>query len=108
MSVDQELKKVFDDLVKQVEEHCTGNDGKITAAEKRIIKSMKKSSEEMVKEISDILKEEEMDEMKFLSLVNKNRGKILNEMYEAAKTPTGKISKKAKDLIAIVAKDLTA
>jgi len=94
-------------MVQKVIDFCE-SDGKITAAEKRIIKAMKSSTKELAEEIITLYQEKaEVDDMTLLEVVNRNREKILNELFMAAKTPKrGLVSERAKEVIAMVARDL--
>ena len=102
-----EVRTILNNMIQKVIEFCEA-DGKITAAEKRIIKAMKKSTNELAEEIIKLYKERtDVDDMTLLEVVNKNREKILNDLFMAAKTPKrGIISKRAKEVIAMVAKEL--
>ena len=109
LTVEEEksLLNVLDKLVQAVKQYCE-KDGKVTASEKRIIKAMKETTGDLAEEIISLYKENKIvDDMTLLSVVDKNREKILNDLFHAALTPKRKtISEEAKEVISMVSKDL--
>ncbi|MHA1685034.1 MAG: hypothetical protein ACTSYD_01370 [Candidatus Heimdallarchaeaceae archaeon] len=103
---EQEVRAVLNNMLAKIIEFCE-SDGKLSAPEKRIIKAMKASTKELADEIIALYKKQaEVDDMTLLEVVDRNREKILNDLFEAAKTPKGRISKRAKEVIAMVAQNL--
>ena len=83
LTVEEEeaLLKVLDKMVQAVKNYCE-KDGKITASEKRIIRAMKESTGDLAKEIINLYKENKIvDDMTLLGVVDRNREKILNNLY---------------------------
>ena len=104
---EEELLKVLDKMVQAVKQYCE-KDGKVTASEKRIIKAMKETTGDLADEIISLYKENKIvDDLVLLDVVNRNREKILNDLFQAALTPKRKqISDEAKNVISMVSKDL--
>ena len=104
---EEALLNVLDQMVQAVKQYCE-KDGKVTASEKRIIKAMKETTGDLADEIISLYKENKIvDDMTLLGVVNRNREKILNDLYQAAQTPKRKkISEEAKEVISMVSKDL--
>ena len=104
---EKQLKIVLDNMIAAVKTYCE-KDGKVTASEKRIIKAMKESTDELAQEIIKLYKEQTVvDDMTLLDVVDRNREKILNNLYQAAATPKRKtVSEEAKEVISMVSRDL--
>ena len=104
---EKQLKMVLDNMIETVKTYCE-KDGKVTASEKRIIKAMKESTNELAQEIVKLYKnQDQVDDMTLLEVVDRNREKILNNLYQAAATPKRKIvSEEAKEVISMVTRDL--
>ena len=104
---EEALLSVLDKMVQAVKHYCE-KDGKVTASEKRIIKAMKETTGDLAEEIINLYKENKIvDDMTLLGVVDKNREKILNDLYQAAQTPKRKtISKEAIEVISMVSQDL--
>jgi hypothetical protein len=104
---EKQLKIVLDNMIETVKTYCE-KDGKVTASEKRIIKAMKESTDELAQEIINLYKNHnQVDDLTLLDVVDRNREKILNNLYQAAATPKRKtVSDEAKEVIAMVSKDL--
>ncbi|MHA1303970.1 MAG: hypothetical protein ACTSQE_11345 [Candidatus Heimdallarchaeaceae archaeon] len=104
----EEVKQILDNMVQSVVDYCMKS-GKITAAEKRIIKAMKEATKDLKDDIIKLYSKEAdaVDDLTLLDVVNKNRAKILNDIYQAAITPKRKLlSKEAQEVINMVANDL--
>ena len=104
---EEELRIVLEKLVESVKSYCE-KDGKLTASEKRIIKQMKVTTDDLAEEIIKLYKENILvDDLTLLDIVNKNRVKILNDLLNAALTPKKQLlSEEARNVIAMVSKDL--
>ncbi len=104
---EEQLKMVLDNMLVAVKTYCE-KDGKITASEKRIIKAMKESTNDLAQEIINLYKDQgQVDDLTLLDVVDRNREKILNNLYQAAATPKRKIvSEEAKEVISMVSRDL--
>ncbi|MCE7748939.1 MAG: hypothetical protein GPJ51_11110 [Candidatus Heimdallarchaeota archaeon] len=102
-----ELRSSLDHMVEAVKTYCEKN-GKVTASEKRIIKAMQATTDDLTEEIVKLYKDQtQVDDMTLLEVVNKNREKILNDLLFAALTPKKhKLSEEAKEVITMVAKEL--
>ncbi len=101
------LLKVLDQMVEVVKQYCE-KDGKVTASEKRIIKAMKETTGDLADEIISLYQENKIvDDLALLEVVNRNREKILNDLFQAALTPKRhQISDEAKNVISMVSKEL--
>ena len=106
-SEEEELRFALDNMVEMVKTYCERN-GKISASEKRIIKAMKDTTENLIEEIVKLYREKtKVDDLTLLEVVNKNREKILNDLLKAALTPKKKIlSDEAKEVLSMVSKEL--
>lgn len=104
---EEDLREVLKNMVESVKTYCE-KDGKLTASEKRIIKQMKVTADDLVKEIIGLYKEHTLvDDLTLLDVVNKNRVKILNDLLHAALTPKKQLlSEEAKNVIEMVSKEL--
>ena len=104
---EEALLAVLDKMVNAVKEYCE-KDGKVTASEKRVIKAMKETTGDLADEIIKLYKDNTIvEDLKLLEVVDRNREKILNNLYQAAQTPRRKtISKEAKEVISMVSQDL--
>lgn len=104
----EEVKLILKNMVQSVIDFCSKS-GKITASEKRIIKAMKEATKDLEDDIIALYKEQadNIEDMTLLDVVNKNRAKILNDIYKAAITPKRHLlSKEAQEVINMVANDL--
>ena len=112
LSKDEEIvqvKEILKQMVQAVENYCLNNGGRITASEKRVIDAMNEAVKDLEDDIISLYSKEaaEIDDMTLLDVVNKNRAKILNDIYQAALTPKRKLlSDEAKEVINMVANDL--
>ncbi len=102
-----ELRNALDQMVEAVKTYCE-KDGKMTASEKRIVKAMKATTDDLAEEIVQLYrKQSQVDDLTLLEVVNRNREKILNDLLYAALTPKKKLlSDEAKEVIAMVSKEL--
>ena len=103
-----DVQRILDNMIRSVVEFCQKDNNKITASEKRVIKAMESATKDLGDMILALFKEKtQLDDMSLLEVVNQNREKILNDIYQAAMTPKRKqVSKEAIDVIAMVARDL--
>ena len=101
------LRASLEQMVDAVKSYCERN-GKLSASEKRIIKAMKVTTDELAEEIVQLYKSSsEVDDLSLLDVVNRNREKILNDILNAALTPKRKIlSEEAKEVITMVSQEL--
>ncbi len=104
---EEELIEVLEKMVESVKTYCEKN-GKLTASEKRIIKQMKVTTEDLAEEIINLYKNHTyVNDLTLLDVVNRNRVKILNVLLHAALTPKKKLlSEEARAVIAMVSKEL--
>ena len=104
---EEELREVLENMVSSVKTYCEKN-GKLTASERRIIKQMKVTADDLAEEIISLYQEHTLvDDLTLLDVVNKNRVKILNDLLHAALTPKKQIlSDEAKNVIEMVSKEL--
>ena len=104
---EEALLSVLDKMVEAVKQYCE-KDGKVTASEKRIIKAMKETTSDLASEIISLYKDNQtVDDLTLLNVVDRNREKILNDLFQAALTPKRKqISDEAKEVISMVSRDL--
>ena len=104
---EEELRIVLENMVESVKTYCE-KDGKLTASEKRIIKQMKVTTDDLAEEIINLYKEHTLvDDLTLLDVVNRNRVKILNDLLLAALTPKKQLlSEEAKNVIEMVSKEL--
>jgi hypothetical protein len=104
---EEELREVLENMVNSVKTYCE-KDGKLTASEKRIIKQMKVTTDDLAEEIIKLYKEHTLvDDLTLLDVVNRNRVKILNDLLHAALTPKKQLlSEEAKNVIEMVSKEL--
>jgi len=104
---EEELREVLENMVSSVKTYCE-KDGKLTASERRIIKQMKVTADDLAEEIISLYQEHtQVDDLTLLDVVNKNRVKILNDLLHAALTPKKQIlSDEAKNVIEMVSKEL--
>ncbi len=102
-----ELRSALDQMVEAVKTYCV-RDGKVTASEKRIIKAMQSTTNDLVEEIVKLYKDKtQVDDLTLLEVVNKNRENILNDLLLAALTPKKKLlSEEAKEVITMVSREL--
>ncbi len=102
-----ELRSTLDHMVEAVKTYCE-KDGKITASEKRIIKAMKTTTNDLAEEVVKLYKDQiQVEDLTLLEVVNRNREKILNNLLLAALTPKKQqLSDEAKNVITMVAKEL--
>ncbi len=103
-----DVQRILDNMIRSVVEFCQKDNNKITASEKRVIKAMESATKDLGDMILALFKEKtQLDDMALLEVVNHNREKILNDIYQAAMTPKRKsVSKEAIEVIAMVARDL--
>lgn len=103
-----DVQRILDNMIRSVVEFCQKDNSKITASEKRVIKAMESATKDLGDMILALFKEKtQLDDMSLLEVVNQNREKILNDIYQAAMTPKRKhVSKEAIEVIAMVARDL--
>ena len=103
-----DVQRILDNMIRSVVEFCQKDNNKITASEKRVIKAMESATKDLGDMILALFKEKtQLDDMALLEVVNQNREKILNDIYQAAMTPKRKlVSKEAIEVIAMVARDL--
>ena len=104
---EEELREVLENMVSSVKTYCEKN-GKLTASERRIIKQMKVTADDLAEEIISLYQEHTLvDDLTLLDVVNKNRVKILNDLLHAALTPKKQqLSVEAKNVIEMVSKEL--
>ncbi|MHA1331005.1 MAG: hypothetical protein ACTSR2_08005, partial [Candidatus Hodarchaeales archaeon] len=85
------LRASLEQMVDAVKSYCERN-GKLSASEKRIIKAMKTTTDELAEEIVLLYQNSsEVDDLSLLDVVNRNREKILNDILNAALTPKRKL-----------------
>ncbi|MHA1667367.1 MAG: hypothetical protein ACTSUR_01815 [Candidatus Heimdallarchaeaceae archaeon] len=101
------LRASLEQMVDAVKSYCERN-GKLSASEKRIIKAMKTTTDELAEEIVLLYQSSsEVDDLSLLDVVNRNREKILNDILNAALTPKRKLlSEEAKEVITMVSQEL--
>ena len=104
---EEELKEVLEKMVDSVKTYCE-KDGKLTASEKRIIRQMKVTTEDLADEIIKLYKDHTyVDDLTLLDDVNRNRVKILNDLLNAALIPKKQLlSEESRAVIAMVSKEL--
>ena len=104
---EEELREVLEKIVESVKTYCE-KDGKLTASEKRIIKQIKLTSEDLADEIIKLYKDYTyVDDLTLLNVVNRNRVKILNDLLNAALTTKKQLlSEETRAVIAMASKEL--